>query len=213
MPSIDTHQFNKIAETLSGTGYCVVDKIFQTEFLDNLSERITSIPPGQLKAAAIGRGELKNTNVTIRSDSIYWLNKANKTDKHFLVCMEQLRLAINQALYLGLFDYEAHYATYQPGDFYNKHVDSLKGLSNRVLSTVLYLNKDWQPDNGGELVLYNAGDNDKVVKIIQPVFGRLVIFLSEKFPHEVRVANRQRYSIAGWFRVNASDSSRIDTQE
>jgi len=213
MQSIDTHQFNKIAETISGAGYCVVDKLFQSEFLDNLLARITSIPPEQLKAAAIGRGELKNTNLTIRSDSIYWLNKANETDKDFLACMDQLRLAINQALYLGLFDYEAHYATYQSGDFYNKHIDSLKGLSNRVLSTVLYLNKGWQPENGGELILYDADDNDKVLKTIQPVFGRLVIFLSEQFPHEVLASNQQRYSIAGWFRFNASDSTHIDTLE
>jgi len=34
--------------------------------------------------------------------------------------------------------------------------------------------------------------------------NRLVIFLSEEFPHEVLPANTHRYSIAGWFRVNNS---------
>lgn len=33
----------------------------------------------------------------------------------------------------------------------------------------------------------------------------MVVFLSEKFPHEVLKANRKRYSIAGWFRVDVRD--------
>jgi SM-20-related protein len=40
--------------------------------------------------------------------------------------------------------------------------------------------------------------------------GTLVVFLSDRFPHEVRQASRLRYSIAGWFRVNASLGSHID---
>jgi SM-20-related protein len=30
----------------------------------------------------------------------------------------------------------------------------------------------------------------------------MVIFLSEKFPHEVEVTQQSRYSIATWYRIN-----------
>ena len=43
-----------------------------------------------------------------------------------------------------------------------------------------------------------------------PSFGSVAIFLSEEFPHEVLPATRDRYSIAGWFRVNTSTADRID---
>lgn len=36
------------------------------------------------------------------------------------------------------------------------------------------------------------------------MLGTLVVFLSEEFEHEVLPAKRDRYSIAGWFRVNPS---------
>ena len=53
-------------------------------------------------------------------------------------------------------------------------------------------------------------DNEKLLQKILPEYVRLVIFLSDKFPHEVLPANKDRYSIAGWFRVNNSSSTRVD---
>jgi SM-20-related protein len=44
----------------------------------------------------------------------------------------------------------------------------------------------------------------------QPQGGTLAVFLSEEFPHEVLAANRTRYSIAGWFRVNTTTGDRLD---
>ena len=119
--------------------------------------------------------------------------------------MDVLRVGINQRLFLGLFDYESHFAHYEIGAFYQKHRDAFNdhkktGQPIRMLSTVLYLNKDWQDDNGGELMIYN--DSEQPLEKVVPYFGRLVIFLSEKFPHEVLPAKRERKSIAGWFRVN-----------
>lgn len=37
-----------------------------------------------------------------------------------------------------------------------------------------------------------------------------MLFLSEEFPHEVLPASRERYSIAGWFRVNGNGAGRVD---
>ena len=51
-----------------------------------------------------------------------------------------------------------------------------------------------------------AEDGESELEQVRPEYGKLVIFLSEVFPHEVRPAQRERYSIAGWFRVNNSSA-------
>lgn len=45
---------------------------------------------------------------------------------------------------------------------------------------------------------------------VAPLHSSIVIFLSEEFPHEVLPAASDRYSVAGWFRVNGSIDNRID---
>ncbi|GAA75971.1 SM-20-related protein [Pseudoalteromonas sp. BSi20480] len=45
---------------------------------------------------------------------------------------------------------------------------------------------------------------------ISPEAGTLVLFESERFVHEVLPAVDNRYSIAGWFRKNASISGIVD---
>ena len=64
------------------------------------------------------------------------------------------------------------------------------------MSVVLYLNEDWRAADGGELVIV-AEDGERVVV---PAGGTLVTFLSQRFEHEVRVAERVRLSLTGWFR-------------
>ena len=49
-----------------------------------------------------------------------------------------------------------------------------------------------------ELIIYD--DNDNIIQEVEPKIGTMVIFLSEKFPHEVLKTNKNRYAIAGWFK-------------
>ncbi len=109
---------------------------------------------------------------------------------------------------LGLFEYEAHFAQYEVGDFYKKHLDAFRGNESRKLTTVFYMNEDWRDANGGELKVYDL--NDQLIQTIAPIAGRLVVFLSEQFPHEVLPAHAKRYSIAGWFRTNGVSENRFD---
>jgi SM-20-related protein len=79
----------------------------------------------------------------------------------------------------------------------------LQGKKNRILTTVLYLNEDWQTRDGGELVVFEM-TGKTVVTTVNPTFGTMIIFLSEAFPHEVLLSRATRRSIAGWFRVRGS---------
>ncbi|MGL4835501.1 MAG: 2OG-Fe(II) oxygenase, partial [Shewanella sp.] len=148
------------------------------------------------------RGIEQQLNADIRRDRIRWLEAQNPQDALYLDVMAQLKAGLNRRLFMGLFDYESHYAVYQPGAFYKKHVDALKGSQNRILTTVFFLNPDWQAADGGELIIYDEADNE--LERIAPKMGQFVIFLSERFPHEVMPTLAERRSIAGWFRVSNS---------
>jgi len=49
----------------------------------------------------------------------------------------------------------------------------------RRLNLLLYLNKDWQPEYGGNLELWNA-DLTACVKSIEPLYNRCVVFNTDK---------------------------------
>ena len=143
----------KIASELEHTGYIVLAKPLVDKLLADLFTRCHDDDPTRFHAAQVGRGAAKQQIDSIRGDVIDWLDASNTTDHAYLDCMEELRLGLNAALYLGLFDYESHYAIYGEGDGYAKHSDVLQGAKNRILTTVLYLNEDWHACDGGELVL------------------------------------------------------------
>lgn len=160
---------------------------------------------GQMCAAAVGRGGDRVLADHIRTDQTYWLDGETPAQAQLLSLMDGLRQQLNRALYLGLNNYEAHYAAYQAGGFYKKHLDSFKGKRNRIVSTVLYLTPDWQEHDQGHLVLYDPADQDREIGRVLPRQGTLACFLSEDIPHEVLPPARERVSIAGWFRVGSND--------
>ena len=191
--------FDQIAAALAGPGFIVLDQPLPESVLPGLISDLHA-QQARLKPAGVGRQGDYQLDQQIRGDAIHWLEAGNPAVTEFLCWMDKLRLAINQRLYLGLFDYEAHYAVYPPGAFYQKHRDAFKGNPGRKLSTVLYLNQEWDVMAGGELVLYDEAGVTPLKKVA-PEYGKLVIFLSEDFPHEVLPATQLRQSIAGWFRI------------
>lgn len=42
----------------------------------------------------------------------------------------------------------------------------------------------WRPTDGGELVLFEPS-GEAAMATVSPTFGRMIIFLSELFPHQV----------------------------
>jgi SM-20-related protein len=158
-----------------------------------------------LTPAGVGRANNRLLNQQIRRDKTHWFDGNSIAQQDYLALMQQLQLRLNRQFFLGLFDFECHFACYQQGDFYQKHFDAFKGRSSRVLTTVSYLNT---VSAGGELVLY--GSDNTVLTRILPQAGSLVLFESERFAHEVLPAIDDRFSIAGWFRHNNSINGNID---
>ncbi|MFO6424403.1 2OG-Fe(II) oxygenase [Motilimonas sp. KMU-193] len=200
-------QFETIAQALTAQGYCIIaDALLHYPHLtQDLLLQASQMPASAFNSAGIGRQQDHIQNEFVRRDEIHWIDGNTAAEQAWLDWNKALQNYLNKRLFLGLFSYESHFAHYRPGAFYKKHVDAFRGEANRVLTTVFYLNPNWTTEDGGELVIYpehsNEGATDIIAKVM-PTFGTMVLFLSEEFPHEVLPAKRDRYSIAGWFRVN-----------
>lgn len=204
--------FARIIEAIKIHGYIILDDVFSTPQLLSLFTDIKTSSSSSFHAAGIGREQEHHLNRFVRRDRIRWLDRHHEPVVFYLDWIEQLRHRINRDLYLGLFDYECHYAHYPKGAYYKKHVDAFRGESNRVLTTILYLNPAWQQGDGGELRMYAPDHHRSVIETVLPTLGTMVLFLSEEFPHEVAPARRSRYSLSGWFRINSSNTFNIDPQ-
>jgi len=200
--------YTRIIQSLRDQGYCVVSDFLPTDLIQSLFIDIKKLDNSHFKTAAIGRHDNVLVNRFVRGDRICWVDEDNTSVKSYLDWIESLRLRINRELYLGLFDFECMYAHYPEGAFYKKHYDAFQGESNRKLSVILYLNPAWQHHDGGELVVYDKHDN--IIEKVTPTFGKMVIFLSEEFPHEVLATHRSRYSLTGWFRINNTSGITLD---
>jgi len=206
-PEIAAH-IDTIATALRGDGWLVLPDFLTAAQRDALLADCKQ-RRSEFVEAAIGRGGARRQASDQRSDATLWLRDsdtaAGTAPHNFLQAMDDLRRELNQRLYLGLRDYEAHYAHYAPSAFYRRHRDAFAptranaAAPQRILSSVFYLNTSAR---GGELVLFspeNSRDECELARVA-PVAGTAVFFLSAEFPHEVLPAQSDRYSIAGWFR-------------
>jgi SM-20-related protein len=202
----ELENLDRIADSLAARGWMVVDDFFGLELTEALrSDCQTSSGQGNFREAAVGSGERRRIRTEVRGDEILWLQHpaSSEPQRTCLNRFEQLRLTLNRTLQLGLFEFESHFARYPAGAFYARHIDQLHGDSRRKLSCVLYLNENWKPEDGGELRFY-LGDDSAEFEDMLPQGGRLVVFLSGRFAHEVLPAKRERLSLAGWFKTRSS---------
>lgn len=153
-----------------------------------------------LVAAGTGNAEKLSYNTAVRSDAIYWLDKShnNPFENEFLLQIEAFIKYLNMSCYAGITDYEFHYSYFDVGSFFLKHLDQFKNNSNRKYSLISYLNNNWQENDGGELLIYQTGHNQK----ISPTQGKTVLFKSNELAHEVLVTHQKRMSVTGWLKSN-----------
>lgn len=159
---------------------------------------------GAFRRARVGRGDNLAMREDIRRDHVMWLREGETTatQRRYLERLEALRLEINTRFFLGLFDFEGHFAIYPAGAFYKAHLDRHRDTQDRLVTVILYLNPDWQPGDGGELKIRTTpGAIDGPFEIIEPRLGTLVTFFAGDHWHEVLPAAKTRLSITGWFRT------------
>jgi SM-20-related protein len=199
IPENMKHDWSALIDGLARSRYAVAANALPTALVDALAAEFTqNLAAGRFRSAGIGRGLATGVDPAIRGDSLCWLEPDMPAAAAYLACMEGLRAALNRELFLGIREFEAHYAHYAPGSFYRRHVDRHQDSNARVVSTVLYLNPDWPVDGGGELHLFDSADRHLLT--LPPRGNTLVVFMSDDMPHEVAEARCERRSIPGWFR-------------
>jgi len=203
---------------LAANGYAVIDQAMPDEAITQLRNEACKLKRmGLMQSASTGKNSSAHILSALRGDFTHWLDttiskpSSNQIDSMiYIKFMESLRQLLNQTLFLGLFDFETHYAIYPAGTGYSKHLDQFQqnnlmqaNISARKISSILYLNQNWKTHDGGQLRLYLEAEHLEAKKNIdiEPISGRLVIFLSDRFWHEVLPAKRERISLTGWFRL------------
>lgn len=184
-------------DELATTAYTIIDDFLTKAELDLLLALFEKKRNENLfeKAAIGASGEEKVIN-EIRGDYTFWL--CRNIDLHFepiFLRIEEVKLILNRYCMLSISDFEFHLALYPKGTFYKKHYDQFNNRDNRLISVVLYLNKNWKKSDGGQLRIYH---NQNEFTDINPILNRLVLFRSDTVLHEVTVSNVKRLSLTGW---------------
>ena len=205
----DETLFHRIADDINRRGYSIRPAALPEHIASALYSYQQCSDKRKYIDAGVGRGDGFLRTEFIRTDQICWISGESDAGGLWIDWTGRLQRVLNQRLFLGLFSFESHFSHYPPKAFYKRHYDAFRGDVNRVLSVVTYLNPGWGHGDGGELVLYRDEHDRDGIKVV-PLYGTVVVFLSEEFPHEVLPARRDRYSIAGWYRVNTSVGNRVD---
>ena len=177
----------------------ISEHFLSTNLANNLKQNLIFLnQKSLLTEAGIGNSEKVTYDGAIRSDSIYWLDKKNNNvfENEFFAQIEAFIMYLNQSCYAGITGYEFHYSLYESGDFYLKHLDQFKNNPSRKYSMISYLNSNWQETDGGELLIHQVNNNQKIA----PTQGKTVFFKSDELVHEVLVTQNTRMSITGWLK-------------
>jgi len=202
----DVHRY--IADAVHQHGWAEHDAFLPPELVVALAQECAALAAaGSLTRAGVGHGAARTLQPEIRGDQIQWLQAGqSEACDQYLAIMETLRTVLNRELFLGLDEYESHFAFYPPGASYKQHRDRFRDDDTRVVSVIVYLNADWQPQHGGALRLHLDDAHamgGTSVRDILPVANRIAVFLSADILHEVLPATRERLSLTGWFRRRA----------
>lgn len=207
------NRLGAIVDDLAGKGWSWQPGLLPEDLFRALHADVLAIDAeDDLSPAGIGREEAFQLDRSIRQTRIAWMDGSTPAQAGFLLWAEQLREAINRALMIGLFEFEACFAVYRPGGFYDRHLDSFEGARNRVVSLVVYLNDGWDAADGGALVIWpeGAGAEAAPAARLMPERAGAVFMLSETVPHAVEVTHASRFAIAAWWRVNPSIQGQLD---
>ena len=194
-------QFENLIDGILTKGYAVCDDFLDKSAIENLvkifSQRYLT---GKFKQASIGKQSEAHEAKLIRGDEILWLESDSINDAERVLLDKNQAFVdyLNRTCYLGIINTEIHFAKYGIGKFYRRHRDTFQAQKGRVLSVIYYLNQNWIPENGGNLIIYTQENGIEKAITINPLAGRLVCFESEKLDHEVSETFAERLSVTGW---------------
>lgn len=172
----------------------------ETTIIGLRSNLLQYLENGEMHAAGVGQKFDFSKNAAVRGDLIKWI-EADTTDPYEIILLDRVReffLYLNRTCFTSINDFEFHYAFYEQGSFYKRHLDQFKNDRGRQFSLVFYINENWLEIDGGNLSIYREG---RPTANIYPTAGTAVFFKSDRIEHEVHLSpTRYRLSIAGWLK-------------
>ena len=195
------HTFDALINSFIDDQVGIADNFLGKELAAHLAENLLSLHADhELRAAGTGNSAEVLHDKSVRSDKICWLERANDNahEADFFKLMDLFVNHLNSTCYTGITGYEFHYALYEKGSFYKKHMDQFRNNSSRKYSMIMYLNEGWKESDGGELCIYTGDTFQKIA----PEHGKSVFFKSDELAHEVLMAHKARMSITGWLKVD-----------
>jgi SM-20-related protein len=193
----------KLLTDLSEQGWAVSDTVFPKELALSLqSYANTCWINGGFHPAAIGRAHQQQHKTALRGDTIAWINEDISVPAlaALQAWLDRFQQQLNHQFFLGLKRREMHFARYEPGSRYVRHIDQHRNSGHRKISLVVYLNADWDVQDGGELCIYHPEDRTLEMARVLPLLARIVVFRSDTIEHEVHLGRQTRWSLTGWFR-------------
>ncbi|MBX2800733.1 MAG: 2OG-Fe(II) oxygenase [Myxococcales bacterium] len=134
---------------------------------------------------------------TARGDRTAWEEDIDGGLPHLRALFVRVRQELNQAAWLGLAELEIQLAIYDAeGARYVPHRDAIRGDAARRATAIVYLNPAWERRDGGCLRVHPpSGSRD-----IEPIGGRMLVFLSDSLLHEVLPSYARRTAATAWYR-------------
>lgn len=194
-------QFEQLITGLIDQNYSICDGFLAPDLLAGLRKNLLAHHTnGAMHPAGVGRHFDFQRNLDVRGDVIRWIddNPEDIFEQALINKIGQFIQFLNETCYTRINQMEFHYAYYEAGSFYKRHLDQFKNHRGRKFSLVIYLNDHWENRDGGNLRLYVDGER---IEDVFPVGGRAVFFKSDELEHEVLASfHRPRLSIAGWLK-------------
>ena len=191
--------FNTLIDSFIENKVGIAENFLSKSLSLHLKENLTTLYKEKLlKIAGTGNNVNFKQDNLFRNDIIYWLDRKHN-DKHenlFFDLMDDFVIFLNKTCYTSITSYEFHYTLYEIGSFYKKHIDQFKSNDSRQFSMIMYLNSEWEENDGGELCIHHKNR----IENISPVGGKSVFFKSSELEHEVLISNKLRMSITGWLK-------------
>ena len=191
--------YERVIDDLIVNSYAIADGFLEEAVLQGLrNQLLLKIAAEDLNRAGVGNKTNLVKNQQIRTDKIQWI-AADSTEPSEEIFNRQIKDFcdyLNRTCYAGIRDAEFHYACFEKGAFYKRHIDRFRNDNARKFSMVTYLNDTWEEHDGGHLMIYK----DQADIAVSPIWGRTVIFKSDVLEHEVMVAQKDRLSVTGWLR-------------
>lgn len=193
-------QFDCLIDSFIADKVGLSENFLEEQLAAQLKAHLIDLHTGQqFHAAGIGNQDIHHQDQSTRGDQIYWLDRQHQhpLENRFFELLDSFVLYLNQSCYTGITGYEFHYALYEKGSFYKRHLDQFRSDKSRAFSMILYLNEHWVPEDGGELCIYHP---DRI-QTIAPLSGQCVFFKSSELEHEVLLTHAPRMSITGWLKI------------